>query len=139
MHKKKWVSLHPHQNLLESLLSQRFLFHKLCAFNIPLEQSRTPVLLLLFAFFFSKNTHFPDFFFLFLNFTQQPCPEVAVSVDTGGIPVRYGSALCRTHWQQAGGRQRAVPSGPRTRPSAGWGLRSCGRRLSGPARTLRTE
>lgn len=35
----------PLLTLLESLLSQRFLFHKLCAFNIPIEQSRTPVLL----------------------------------------------------------------------------------------------
>ena len=102
-------------------------------FNIPTEQSRTPVLL------FSENTHFPDFFFLFLflNFTQRPCPEVAVSVDTGGSPVRCGSALSRTHWLQSGERRRAVLSGPRTRPFAGWGLRSCGRRRSGPARTLR--
>lgn len=117
----------PLLNLLESL------FHKLCAFNIPIEQSRTPVLL------FSEKTHFPDFFFLFLflNFTQRPCPEVVVSVDTGGSPVRCGSALCRTHWRQTEGRRRAVLSGPRKRPSAGWGLRSCGRRQSGPGRTLR--
>lgn len=47
----------PLLDLLESLLSQLFLFHKLCVFNIPQEQPRNPVLL------FSKNKRFPDFFF----------------------------------------------------------------------------
>lgn len=111
----------------------KVLFHKLCAFNISIEWSRTPVLL------FSENKHFPDFFFFvfsFFNFTQRPWPEVAVSVDTGGSPVRCDSALCRTHWRQAGGQRWAVLLVPRTKPSAGWGLRNCGRRLSGPGRTL---
>lgn len=85
--KKPWVSLDPILNLLESLLSQRFLFHKLCAFNIPIEQSRTPVLL------FSENTHFPDFFFLFVFVFQlytAPLPR-------GGGQRRYGWKPC-TLW-----------------------------------------
>ena len=32
------IFLHPFLTLLEYLLSQRFLFHKLCAVNIPIEQ-----------------------------------------------------------------------------------------------------
>lgn len=100
------------------------------------EQSRTPVLL------YSDNTHFPDFFFFvfpfcFLNFTLWPQPAVAVSVDTGGSPVRCGSALCRTHWPWAVGRRWAALSGLRTRPGAGWGPRSCGQKLSGPDCNLR--
>ncbi len=126
----------PHLNLLESLLSQRFLFHKLCAFNIPKEQSRSPVLLLA-RTHISLTSFFCLFCFSFLNFTQQPCPRGDVSVDTGGSPVRCGSALCQTHWRQAGGRQRAVLLGPHKRPLVGWGLRNCDRRLSGPAHTLR--
>lgn len=91
-----------------------------------------------FCFLAKTNISLTSFFFVFLffNFTQRPWPEVAVSVDTGGSPVRCGSALCRTHWRQAGGQRWAVLLVPRTKPSAGWGLRNCGRRLSGPGRTL---
>lgn len=92
------------------------------------------------SFAFLARTHFPDFFLFLvfvLNFTTAalPCPEVTVSVDTGGSPVRCGSALCQTRWRRAVERWRAVLSAPRMRPSAGLGLRMCGRTLSGPDRT----
>lgn len=41
-------------------------------------------------------------------------------------------------WRQAEEQPLAVLSDPRTGPQAGWGLRSCGRRLSGPVHNLRT-
>lgn len=89
--------------------------------------------------FFQARTHnsLTSFFVTFVFELYRLANKRRVSVDTGGILVRCGSALGRMRWRRAGGLQPAVLSGWRRRPSAGWGLRSCGRRVSGPAHTLR--
>lgn len=56
--KKTWVTLQPYW-IYWNPCFHKGLIPKLCAFNIPVESSKTPVLL------FSKNTFFPDFFFVF--------------------------------------------------------------------------
>lgn len=102
-------------------------------------------------FCFLARTHISLTFFFFLSVCFKtlhsaspsvlplpPLPAAGrVSADMGGSPVRCGSALFRTQWQQAGGRPRAVQSGPRTKQSAGWGPRRRDWRRSVPGRTLR--
>lgn len=92
--------------------------------------------------FFKQEHTFPWRLFFFVTFLFELytlANRRRVSVDTGGILVRCGSALGRRRWRWVGGLRPAVLSGWRRRPSAGWGLRSCGQRVSGPARTLRRD
>ena len=74
--KKKLGFIRPLLNLLESLLSQRFLFHK--------QQS---------SFAFSENTHFPDFFFCFVFVFEL----YTAALPRGGSQRRYGWKPC-TLW-----------------------------------------